>query len=233
MARIVQVCLVAALLVLPAWPGYGATPTAPAPATAPASLNAQVTAEARRILANVKTTSYQHKTQVDEARGAYALDCSGLVCRILRQVAPRQLAAVAIEEDKSRQRAWEFYETFHQADTKPVPGWRAIRRLCDALPGDVLARRNKEIVPGESTGHVMIIDALPVEERPGRLRVVVIDSTSRPHANDTRPAGTNGVGRGTIWVDVDADGQPVGMRASAEGKGLRMALAIGRVEALP
>ena len=103
----------------------------------------------------------------------------------------------------------------------------------DAQPGDVLARRATEIVPGESTGHVMIIDAAPVEEKPGRIRVVVIDSTGRPHADDTRAAGTGGVGRGTIWVEVDHAGEPVGLRARVDAKGPRMALAIGRVEDIP
>lgn len=231
MVKFPRVGLVVVLLFLPAWLGFGAATTAPA--GAPPSWNARVVAEARRILGNVKTTQYQHKTQIDETHGAYALDCSGLVCRILQKAAPHQLAAIAIEDHHSRQRAWEFYESFKKAGTTAVPGWKAIGRMLDAQPGDVLARRAKDILPGESTGHVMIIDATPVEEAPGRIRVVVIDSTSRPHANDTRPAGTNGVGRGTIWVEVDAQGQPVGVRAKADGKGPRMALAIGRVEELP
>jgi hypothetical protein len=204
-----------------------------APATAPADLNAQITAEAHRILANLKTTHYQHKTQVDEDRGDYALDCSGLVCRILRKVAPHQLASIAIEESKSRQRAWEFYEAFTKAATTDVPGWRAIPHLADAQPGDLLARRNKEILPTESSGHVMVIDSVPVEEQPGRFRVIVIDSTTRPHADDTRPAGTSGVGRGTIWIDTDEHGHPISIRPRPDAKAPHMSLAIGRVEPLP
>jgi hypothetical protein len=201
--------------------------------TAEASPASRVSAEARRILANVRSTRYQYATQIDEAQGSYALDCSGLACVILKKVSPGQLSQVAVESSRSRQRAWEFYETFAAASRDGIAGWRTVPRMLDARPGDLLARRKKEIKPGEVTGHVMVIDEAPVLEKPGLVRVVVIDSTSQPHASDTRAPGTNGVGRGTIWIEIDGEGKPVAWRTSPDAKGTVAPFAIGRVVEIP
>src|SRR5205823_2981689 len=73
--------------------------------------------EARRILANVQSTHYSHRTTVDEATGRYELDCSGLATLILKEVAPAQLQLVHRESTKSHPRAFEFYDTFMAATT--------------------------------------------------------------------------------------------------------------------
>jgi hypothetical protein len=208
--------------------------TATTASTGPAtSVSTQVQSEARRILANVRDTRYQHRTLIDEKRGIYKLDCSGLACAILRKVARRQLSEVAIETGKSRQRAWEFYETFAHGTDQGTPGWRTVGKMLDAVPGDLLARRRPEFKKGESTGHVMVIDEIPVLEKPGLVRVVVIDSTSQPHSNDTRLSGTDGVGRGTIWIEIDPQGRPVAWRNLLGAKASAAHFAIGRVIDMP
>jgi hypothetical protein len=207
-----------------------ATTASTGPAT---SVSTQVQAAARRILANVRDTRYQHRTLIDEKRGIYKLDCSGLACAILRKVARRQLSEVAIEAGKSRQRAWEFYETFADATDQGTPGWRTVGKMLDALPGDLLARRRSGFKKGESTGHVMVIDEIPVLEKPGLVRVVVIDSTSHPHSNDTRLSGTDGVGRGTIWIEIDPQGRPIAWRNLLGAKASAAHFAIGRVVDMP
>ena len=77
-------------------------------------------------------------------------------------------------------------------------------------PGDVLAWRKDNIVRGVSTGHTCVIAGYPNLEDDGRVRVRVIDSTRKRHANDTRPAGTNGVGAGDMWFVIDDAGKPIG-----------------------
>jgi len=166
--------------------------------------------EARRILANVKTTHYSHRTEVDETAGHYDLDCSGLATLILKNVAPAQLRTVRHAEGKSRPRAFEFYEAFATAPTNATSGWLRVQRVLDARPGDFIAWRKVKIVPGESTGHIVIVDALPVPETNGTVRVTVIDSTTAVHAEDTRRAGTTGIGRGTMWFVVNAAGSRSG-----------------------
>src|SRR2546426_1142810 len=118
--------------------------------------------EARRILANVQSTHYSHRTTVDEAAGRYDLDCSGLGTLILKKVAPAQLRAVLRESAKSHPHAFEFYDTFMAATTNAqAAGWVRVPRLVDARPGDFVAWRKTKVVPGESTGHIVIVDEWP------------------------------------------------------------------------
>ena len=88
---------------------------------------------------------------------------------------------------------------------------------------------------GESTGHIVVVDELPARETNGMVRVVVIDSTSAPHANDTRKAGSYGVGRGTMWFAVNDAGEPVGTMRKDKNAKPRTAspIAIGRVVTRP
>ncbi len=82
--------------------------------------------------------------------------------------------------------------------------------MMDVRPGDILAWRKTDIEQGVSSGHTLMIASLPEEERDDRIRVRVIDSTRKPHANDTRPSGTLGVGAGDMWFTTDRDGEPIG-----------------------
>ena len=50
--------------------------------------------EAKRQLANMKTSKYSHQTYVDEQRGIYHYDCSGFVAYALEQVRPEALLAI-------------------------------------------------------------------------------------------------------------------------------------------
>ncbi|HZZ43593.1 MAG TPA: hypothetical protein VFE58_11700, partial [Tepidisphaeraceae bacterium] len=62
------------------------------------------------------------------------------------------------------------------------------------------------------------------------FRVTVIDSTSSPHANDTRASGTTGVGRGTLWFQVDPAGHPTGFRWKSNGNHFtNLPISIGRL----
>ncbi|MCY3024042.1 MAG: hypothetical protein NTW87_34110 [Planctomycetota bacterium] len=180
----------------------------------------------------MRDSRYSHKTVVDEKAGAYAVDCSGLAVLILRAAAAEQLAAIP-RNGRSRPRAVEFYTAFSAApaDDKGAGGWRRVVRLMDARPGDLIAWRNVEQKPGTSTGHIVLVDEPPALDGKGRVRVAVIDATSSPHGNDTRTDGATGIGRGTMWFDVDSDGKAVGCRwKSRNGTLHEVPTAIGRAK---
>jgi hypothetical protein len=100
--------------------------------------------------------------------------------------------------------------------------------LADARPGDVIAWRHEKPKPG-NTGHVVIVDQRPVVEEDGLVRVVIIDSTTKPQVDDTRAKGTSGVGRGTMWFKVDAEGRATAhIRGSRTAKPKSEAISIGR-----
>jgi hypothetical protein len=89
-------------------------------------------------------------------------------------------------------------------------------------------------VEGENTGHIVIVDQTPVREEDGQIRVTLIDSTVTGHADDSRKAGTSGVGRGTMWFTVNEQGRPISYRwKSRTGKAHETPISIGRVIDLP
>jgi hypothetical protein len=192
-------------------------------------------AEAQRILTTFKTSEYSHTTSVDEDSGKYNVDCSGLVCVILKKTAPLALKEVPKVHGKSRPLAADFHDAFERAPSvKTDKKWLRIDRLADARPGDLIAWRRAEITPGEDTGHIVIVAEAPIKEDDGQFRVTLIDSTKTAHANDTRKEDANGVGRGTMWFAVDENGKATGYRWKARtGKLNSNRIAVARVVEKP
>ena len=162
------------------------------------------------VVLSLKETGYKHSTRIDAVAGVFYCDCSGFLGYFLQKEFPEAFAALRGEEApwRSRPLAVTFYETFFRAGGEKVPGWSQVKTLALAKPGDFVAWRKARLEQGTTTGHVLIMASDPVREEDGRYRVRVIDSTRRLHADDTRAAGSNGVGSGTMWFAVDESGKP-------------------------
>jgi len=190
--------------------------------------------EATRILNSIKKTEYKHSTEIDEKKGVYYCDCSGLVGYVLNRTVGQD-GSGALGDGRKRPLAMDYEKHFAKAPTKParksVERWQRVERLADARPGDVIAWRHEVPKPG-NTGHVVIVDQRPVLEDDGLVRVVYIDSTTLHQADDTRPDGITGVGRGTMWFRVDDQGWAVAhIRGVRTAEAKTEAISIGR--ALP
>jgi hypothetical protein len=223
-------CLVLLVAVLGA-PLRVATPaddTPTAPSTPTISLPATFTAEARRMIAEYPDTRYSHKTYLNKSEGICEVDCSGFIVVILKRKARQHLESIATTH--KRPLAEDFYTAFAPREGAPAHGWKLIGRLADAAPGDVLAWVKTERMPGDNTGHVMLIAEKPVQESPERFRVRILDSTLHGHANDERTnSGRSGIGVGTLWIDVDSQGRPAGYRWKSRTGQLHTApIAVGR-----
>jgi hypothetical protein len=182
----------------------------------------------QNILTNLHSSHYSHRTKVDTEEGVYELDCSGLGCLLLKKAAPVSLKQLPIEKGYRRARAVSFYSAFTNATELPNAPWQRIPRLADAQPGDFIAWRKWTIPPHKTTGHVMVVMSKPLQEADGSLRVTVFDSTSSPHAQDSRTNST-GIGTGTVWFLVNQFGQPTAFRSSDKDKGFhRYPIAVGR-----
>lgn len=201
------------------------------PAVVNVSARERLSAEVHRILKEAKSSDYSHKTQVNEDEGSYDVDCSGLVNIILKKIAKEHYTAVQKAGGRPRPRAVEYHTTFISEDAPK--GWRCVKQLADAKPGDLLVWRRKELTPGEDTGHIVILDEAPKKDDDGQFHFAVIDSTKSGHGDDTRKKDDTGIGRGTIWVAVDGEGKPTGFRwKSRKGELHAAMMAIGRVEDL-
>jgi hypothetical protein len=211
--------------------------------------------EANRILESIRTTKYQHRTEIDEKKREYLCDCSGFVGYVLNRSVGAD-GSGALGDGRKRPLAMDYEKFFAAAPTKaPSPyhlpkgegdkgtlpkrlpkgegfaRWQRIERLADARPGDIIAWRHEKPKPG-NTGHVIIVDQRPGLEDDGLVRVVFIDSTTRPMANDTRAKGTSGIGRGTMWFKIDEQGRAIAHVRGARGtKPTTEKISIGR--ALP
>jgi hypothetical protein len=188
--------------------------------------------EAVRILQSIRTTKYQHRTEIDEKKGVYLCDCSGLVGYVLNNSVGKD-GSGALGDGRKRPLAMDYERFFAAAPAKraKTERWQRIEKLADARPGDIIAWRHEVPKPG-NTGHVVIVHERPVMEDDGLIRVVHIDSTTRQQVDDSRPDGTNGVGRATMWFKVDKKGRAVAhIRGSRDAKPTAEAISIGR--ALP
>jgi hypothetical protein len=206
--------------------------------------------EAVRILESIQTTKYQHRTKIDEEKGIYLCDCSGLVGYVLNRTVGKEQGEGPFGDGRKRPLAMHYQEFFAAAPTnapspRPSPKgrgttaalpkeegsdvrWQRVVRLVDARPGDVIAWRKEKPRPG-NTGHVVIVDERPVLEANGLVRVVVIDSTTKPLVDDTRAAGTSGIGRGSMWFKIDDEGRPVAhLRRSPTAEPVVESISIGR-----
>lgn len=168
--------------------------------------------EADRLLGQVTSTSYRHRTRVVEAAGVYETDCKGLIAFLLRKISPAHLEVLPVATGRRKPRAVEYYEFFRGQPPVGQPSltfWNRIPTLAEAQPGDILAWRYRDIILGKNTGHVLIIESKPERGEGDIYRVEVVDSTGTTHDDDTRPRGTSGIGKGVMWFKVNSDGQAI------------------------
>ena len=144
---------------------------------------------------------YSHGTRVDERRGSYAFDCSGMAIWVLGKANPRAARSVA-RGLGGRPLARDFQRRLSRAPIDAArDGWSRVARVQDAAPGDVLAWIKPAIIDSPNTGHVAFIVLSP-QRLPGyenAFLVRIADSTSLLHDADTR-VGRSGFGLGTILL---------------------------------
>ena len=196
--------------------------------------------EAVREFKEMKTTLYQHKTEVDRKAGSYRYDCVGFVSWALKQVAPqaRESAFKALEIKPGRIPTPGKYVTFFASlAKKPQAGWQAVAKASELRPGDVVAW---ERITATSNGHAVVIAGVPVAGPEGTWVVEVYDYTASPHGDDSRTKderaemlSTNGkrsgLGHGVMAFATDpATGALAGYRWGPKSKTTTVPIGAGR-----
>ena len=170
--------------------------------------------EAQRELATMKSSHYQHHTDVNESKGVFNYDCSGFVDYALQKIAPAAYAEISISKPSSqRPLAQDFYNLFARSTSK-TSHWQQVTKVDRLQAGDIVAWLRPPENDSKNTGHVMIIASEPRinPDRADEMLIPVIDSTSSPHANDTRRQGETGLGRGTIGAIFNSQGKAIAYR---------------------
>ncbi|MGC4089271.1 MAG: hypothetical protein QM756_15570 [Polyangiaceae bacterium] len=186
-----------------------------------------------KIALSLEDTEYSHGLLVNEARGVYRFDCSGMVQWVLRRAAPRAAASAAYGVAQ-RPLARDFQRRIARAPFDRAPlGWRRIAKVSELRAGDVVAWLKPAEIQSANTGHVAFV-VLPPVLAPGYQNAYLVriaDSSRLLHDDDTR-VGRNGFGFGTILLVADPEsGAPiaygwVGLRWRA----FETAIALGRAE---
>ncbi|WP_445184668.1 hypothetical protein ACTXG6_40910 [Pseudonocardia sp. Cha107L01] len=192
---------------------------------------AALLAEARRELAAMRDTQYQHETEVNAAKGEFYYDCSGFLDYALKRAAPAAFRALPVTASSGRPLAQDFEHHLRQAGGGDP--WRSVSTVSALLPGDVIAWLATPDSKTRDTGHVMIVLGAPVHnpQRADEWLVKVVDSTVSPHAQDSRGADDEGLGTGAVGLVADASGHPVGFywRGGLSKVAKRTDVALGRL----
>lgn len=169
-------------------------------------------AEVRRELVEMRDTRYQHRTAVAAQEGGYYFDCSGFVDYALAHSRPASLEALPVTRS-TRPLAADFVRHFRAVAAGTAGGpWTSVGAVPELRPGDVIAWLRPADVKSRNTGHVLVVLETPAAnpDRAGEWLVKVADSTTSPHADDSRDKSDDGLGTGTIGLSVDGAGRPVG-----------------------
>jgi hypothetical protein len=183
------------------------------------------------VSSSLVESEYTHGFSVDERRGVYKFDCSGMAQWVLRKSAP--VAAITMAHGlPSRPLARDFQRRIARAPVeRERGGWRRVARVSELAPGDVVAWIKPQEIDSPNTGHVVFV-LLPPVLAPGyenAYLVRVADSTRLLHDDDTR-VGRNGFGFGTILLVADPDtGAPIAYGwAALKWRAFETAIALGR-----
>lgn len=184
----------------------------------------------RKVLANIRETSYRHHSRVDPSNGIYQLDCSEFVSLMLERVAPEHYRKIPTETGHPQPRARMYFRFFDKLKLEPRTGWRPITKLSGVMPGDIVAWEKIRAGEQGDTGHVMIVAESPHRDQDGTFQVRVYDSSEIPHAEDSRPAGSSGVGSGSVLFRVNENGAPVAFQFNSHSRWHSEPIAIARLE---
>ncbi|HQH12859.1 MAG TPA: hypothetical protein PLS31_10570 [Candidatus Sumerlaeota bacterium] len=179
-----------------------------------APTTATLMAEVYRIMGNIKDTKYQHETRVLEEKGSYHVDCSGFVGYVLMRACPNHFEQMRKTMSRRRLTASNYFNFFDMMRAKPKTDWVIIDDAAHIQPGDIIVWKKEPPAPG-NTGHIMFADSASTQTASRQFSVAIIDSTTKPHSNDTRKQGQTGLGRGVIWLDTDEQNRPIGYRRNA------------------
>jgi hypothetical protein len=161
-------------------------------------------------------------------------DCTGFAAWLVAQTSPSDFAAfLQWDHDNSSHfvrhaQPWPSAAAYAYAGyaSLAVGNWSVVVNgtqppeewIARVQPGDLLAWDIQE-VPGKpnDTGHILVLTSPVTAVSGGEYTVNIIDCSLLQHANDTRPPGTTGVGRGRILLKYSGDAWQYNFDAGGSG----------------
>ncbi|GAC1590959.1 MAG: hypothetical protein NVS3B20_17250 [Polyangiales bacterium] len=155
--------------------------------------------EAQRELdsLDIGSSYYSHTTYMNESSGTRRTDCSGWMDYILRTTLSDAYILVP-HPNTFKPLANDWVSFLSAQPTTPNPSdtarFRQITQISDLQPGDLIAWLTPPDSSSNNTGHMMMVADWPSAGRSGETLVPVLDSTSSPHASDSRGYDHTGLG---------------------------------------
>ncbi|MEO7092910.1 MAG: hypothetical protein ABI175_06650, partial [Polyangiales bacterium] len=194
--------------------------------------------EHRRQLSYLKTSTsyYDHTTYMNEETGTRRTDCSGWVDYSLTRVLKSSYDLVP-HPNTFKPLADDWYTYLSARPTTAStdlskPRWRKISKAQDLTRGDLVVWLQADGTSSDNTGHVMMVTGTVKQGRTGELLIPIMDSTTAPHADDSRGTSHTGPGTGTIGLKVDSTGKAVAYywRGGLSYNSIATPIVLGRLE---
>lgn len=191
----------------------------------------QIAGSLPSILSGIKQTAYGNENVFDTANGIYKMLCTQFINRMLDMFSPQRMDALRTYSDRKGPTSANYYDFIRSRPLGSVDssGWMQLGGANLLRAGDIIAVKYGVPRPNgisEGTGHTMYVMGTPVQISSGIWRIRVADSASTNHSNDTRAAGTGGLGIGDILYRSDGSWA---WRADAPRWRTDEAVAFGRV----
>lgn len=200
---------------------------------------------AQNIILGIKTKKfsslYSHSNIIDPYKGLYEVDCSGFVNNILKE--QKLLNALfEIQNFINSQEniphpiyldPWPLHYVLFISSQTPKKYWQTIWDVKLLQPGDIIAyysASNKNL-SSEHGQHVMIVsDAIKCAPDSSCIWVPIFDSTKKPHGSSDIRENGNGIGQGTIGLEINEHGTPTELLWHPESKyKLKCKIAMARI----
>ena len=192
----------------------------------------QFASAAETIVNTLKQTDYTHDENIIAAEGIYDCDCGQFVGAVLHDNALVHYGMLTRESGQPAPRAFEWFEWFTTLTPASTNGWHRIDLMAEAARGDIISWRFPTVKAHSDTGHVLIVADTPKVNDAGVYVVRVYDSAVAPHFQDTRAAGTGGVGSGFVNFKADAEGRPIAFQFSPTDVFTTFPILIARLDAI-
>jgi hypothetical protein len=148
------------------------------------------------------------RNDLDCTAGTAAIDCSGFVNNVAEAYFPQTYTAL-VELAQGRPTVGTYYRLTAQAKAGsplvPVASMSAL------VAGDLIMwlYKGAERVKLGATGHMMLVIGQAESVGTNQYRIMVADSASSGHDQDTRTRGQSGLGMGYIYFKTGGDGFPI------------------------
>ena len=175
---------------------------------------------ANLLLSHIDTTEYKHSSGPvswykfnDKNTYTSITDCSGFINSLLKQSYGLNNEQFRTIMGVNRPYAKTYYDAIINDNS-----FINVASVKNYNIGDFITLRYLDSAKGKNTGHIMLINELPIMAKPNEYHIKIIDQSGAHGSNDTRYPDKTGLGSGIFRIYTDNNGIPTGYSWSTSSK---------------